>query len=208
MDQATIERLKAAVKALKGSYAANKKEVEEAVSVWRWATGRYFGLVPFQQERFQTARGKLLGSEPKSTRNAVAFGFDERDRLMLVRAFGPDGKPSVEEFITRSDDTTTARVYLQGGKMPGKVVEIAAPGGRPREMYEYGTGGDHLHDTYHYEGDTLNAIDVEQFHALMKKTFEHRLVLKYDGSGGGEAVRVDADGKETPAFSFSAPDHG
>jgi hypothetical protein len=208
MDQQVLERLKAAAKALKGAYRSSKQAAEHDVSRWRWATGRYYALPPYQQERVRLPRGKPLASEPKSPKNVFAFGFDERNRLVLTRAYGADGKPGLEEFTSYADDTSTTRTYLNGGQRPGKLVEMTYERGQPREMYEYGSGGDHAHETYEYDGGRLSAIRVEQFNALMKKSFSHQYEFTYDKAGHGEATRVDASGTRQAAFEVDAKADG
>src|SRR5262245_34745583 len=169
MDQKILEGLKGSLKALKGGYRKAKTQTEQSVSQWRWATGRYFSIIPFEQERFRMVRGKLLASEPKGIKNRCAFGFDDQGRPCLTRSFGTDGKAQVEEFTEYSNCTSMTRVYLAAGKDIGKVVEITFANGYPCEAQSLGARGDYLSERYHYNNGRLESIDVEQFHAGMKK---------------------------------------
>jgi hypothetical protein len=200
----TPDDLKAALKALKGAYRETKTRTEQRVCRWQWATGRYVSLIPFEQERDQVARGKLLGSEPKAPKNVHAFGFDDQDRLVVICKFGPDGKAQMEEFTEYSGDKSLSRVYLAAGKRPGGVAEMIVAGGSPLEMRSLGSEGDYLRERYQYAAGRLESIDVEQFDALVKRTFTSRVEFAYDDKAGtGQAIHIDSAGKRTVQSTFA-----
>src|SRR5262245_21338689 len=102
MDPRIVERLKQSVKALKGKYGMHKAAAQGAAVSYQWATGRYFSIVPFDQERLRFVRGKLLKQEPKARKDAYCFGFDAENRLVLTRNFKDSGKAATESFIAYS----------------------------------------------------------------------------------------------------------
>lgn len=204
MDATTLEQLKTSLGSLKGAYKDTKTRTEALAARWQWATNRYFSLIPFEQERFRLLRGKLLEAQPKQAKNCCAFAFDDKDRLVLVRSIGADGKAQTEQFTAYEGDASLTKVYLQAGKMVGKVVQIIHRGGLPQSMASLGTEGDWLSESYGYSQGRLGSIDVQQFHAGMKKTFSHRYEFAYAADGKCEATRIETDGKRAVVFTADA----
>lgn len=200
MDATTLEQLKTCLKSLRGSYRETKSQAEAAVGYWRWATDRYFSLIPFEQERFRMVRGKLLDVPPQQPKNCCAFGFDDQDRLRVVRVLDAEGKPQTEQFTAHEADRSLTKGYLSGGKSVGKVVQMTFQDGLPQTTASLGAAGDWLSETYRYSQGQLASIDVEQFHAKMKKTFSHRYEFSYPSTGRCQATRIEADGKRAVAF--------
>lgn len=201
MQPNTLELLKATLKSLRGSYKETKTQTEGQVSRWQWATDRYFSLIPFEQERFRMLRGKLLDGEPRVPNNCCAFGFDEQDRLCLIRVFDAHGKPQTEQFIGYTAEHALIKGYMNGGKAIGKSVDVALSERVPQASNTLGAEGDRISEKYTYDGGRLSSIEVEQFHSLMKKTFSHKYEFSHDAAGKTQATRIDADGGRALAFS-------
>lgn len=95
-------------------YRQRKKRAESQVVEWRWATGPFYGLMPFEPECGQYKRGRPLSRAPKS-RDGYEFGFDSAGRLVVERTWSGFSGPSNETFCEWAEGTVIQTSYVAGG---------------------------------------------------------------------------------------------
>jgi hypothetical protein len=200
-----VDNLKIALKALKGSYKKTKEITESQVVRWRRATGRYFSIIPFEQQRYRMLPGKLLDEDTKIRSDCCEFGFDNLDRLCLIRVVDENRKVQIEQFIKYELDSAWISCYLNAGKSIGKIVELTFLDGFLKASKTLGVEGDRINENYIYTDGRLSIIHVELFHSMMKKTFSHSYECTYSEAGQIQVFRVEADGVRSVAFRVDAP---
>jgi hypothetical protein len=178
-------------KGLKRSYRAVKEATEARVVSWERATGHFFAFLPFEQERGQMQRGTLLAAGARARKNYCLFGFDNENRLILVRKI-EGNKPHSEQFLEYVNGTFgIVRGYLYGGTFSARVVALLFNDSGLRASHSLGAEGDRQDEEYSYGSGKLQQISVVRFHSAMKKTFSRRLVFEYAANGAVKIKSLD-----------------
>jgi hypothetical protein len=63
-----------------GQYEKLKKEAEQSVVRWEYATGERYSPLPFYFQRFP-GRGRVLKGDPASENSFIQYGFDQQNRV-------------------------------------------------------------------------------------------------------------------------------
>jgi hypothetical protein len=207
MDSAIEQGLTKALDTMEDAYEEVKAGSEASVTEWRWATGKYFSLLPYEPDRFGTARGRLLSKPPVPPKNVYAFGFDAQGVLRVLRGHGKDGKPDVEQFTqVHNDGRLLVRGYLNRGRIAGQAVYIERDGkGRPLKSATLGMEGDWREETYAWQGDRVERIETTRFDALTERTSRRRVDITHAADGSASGVAIGADGEREQVFE-GAPD--
>lgn len=202
MDAQVEQGLASTLESMEDAYEEVKADSERAVTEWRWATGKYYSLVPFEPDRFGIRRGKLLAKPPASPKNAYAFGFDAQGVLRVLRGHGSDGKPNVEQFTQVNDDgRLLVRGYLNRGRIAGQAVYIERDEvGRPLRSATLGMEGDWREEAYVRRDGRLERIDMTRFDAPSERTFRKSVELAYEADGTVSGTSVDPAGHREQVF--------
>lgn len=202
METQVKQGLERALDSMEDAYAEVKADSEGAVTEWRWATGKYYSLVPFEPERFGIRRGSLLPKPPAAPKNAYAFGFDAQGLLRVLRGHGGDGKPDIEQFTQVNDDgRLLVRGYLNRGRIAGQAVYIERDeAGRPLRSATLGMEGDWREETYVRSQGTLERIEMTRFDSASERTFSKTLELEYEVDGSVSGSYVDPNGHREQVF--------
>jgi hypothetical protein len=137
-------------------YKQRKRAAEAQVARWEWATNDDRSLEPLYFERNKFSRGKRLPGKPAVLREGcVAYGLDDRDRVIVERSYVPlGGRPAhYETFYTyskqaiewiRYDYTSDRKVLaVRRARLSGdRIDSIQACGqyGASTERYIYDNG--------------------------------------------------------------------
>jgi hypothetical protein len=181
-----------------------RSQAEKKVSKWLWATGPFFSIVPFEQERDQTSKGKLLKHEPKSRKDAYAFGFDTDDRLWVTRRYSSADVVDMEVF-TLYEEARSLTFHFLSLPTPelGRVDEITYEDGLPKQLMSLGYQGNKRIEVYQYnDQDLISSILVERHIRSRKVPLIVRYEFSYDEFGAGQATRINAAGNRQVAFEF------
>jgi hypothetical protein len=174
------------------------------VSKWLWTTGMFFSIIPFEQEREQTFKGKPLRGEPKSPKDVHAFGFDSTGRLWAMRRYNSIGVVDAESFsLHEQGKSLTFHFLCLPDAELGRVDELTYENGAPKQLMSRGRRGDTRIEVYEYSHSNLiRSIHVERHIRSRKLPLVVDYELSHDGSGGGQATLVDAAGKRKVSFEF------
>lgn len=82
---------------IRSRYLQIKEECSRRVSKWRWATDEMIALRPFNFEIYRERPGRWLPCKPDDPYDKYRYGFDQRDRVVLVENISVWGRIS-EKF--------------------------------------------------------------------------------------------------------------
>jgi hypothetical protein len=107
-------------------YPGVRKQVEEQVTEWKWATKPLFSLDPFFFEICRFKRGKFLATPPKNPAGKTQYGLDASSRIILERTMDVDrpGKESLFELFVYEGRTVINSMYEWTQPAPNRVTEL------------------------------------------------------------------------------------
>ncbi len=86
-------------------YEALRKKTAVEVIRWEWAAGPYYELLPFEHLRTRF-KGKLLKIEPTKKNGCWQYGFDQQNRIVVIRQYTELENSFYEEFFDYSGEVT------------------------------------------------------------------------------------------------------
>ncbi len=146
---------------------------------WEWYTDEAFELRPLWRERTRSPQpGRPLAQRPPSTRDAVRYGFDDRNRPVVMAQYSG--------FLNGRRTGTTTRTYRDD-----VIEEVAVDADGAQiyaDRYEYADGllrrwskaavGGYGDETYHYTDGRVTGIDVTHGGRPTQ-----RIAVGYDSAG-------------------------
>jgi hypothetical protein len=183
-----------------------RSQADKNVSKWLWATGSYFSNIPFEQERDQISKGKLLKGVPKSLKDAYEFGFDSEEHLLIFRTYNSSGTVDSEVFTLYEKDKILTYYYLC---LPNpelvRVDKITYEKGFPNRLISLGHRGDKRLEEYQYnDSGLISSIYVERQMRSRKLPLIYTYEFTYEASGTGHVTRVEASGNRKLSFDFNS----
>lgn len=100
-------------------YAALRRHAEDQVVRRRWSRS------PDAEEPrppFCAERHRFRDRPPKRINYAVEYGYDERDQVVLIRQYNPDGSTYIDSFRTHRESSTETYGFHQGP--PGHALSF------------------------------------------------------------------------------------
>lgn len=99
-----IEQLQEKFCEAQKNYKSIKKDTEQQVVKWFWATDSIFSLEPFYFEENHFPKGKLHKDEPLKKENQYQYGIDTNNEIVVERQFTGVKDLFYEIFYIRKDD--------------------------------------------------------------------------------------------------------
>lgn len=180
-------------------YATLKRTCERQVVRWEWATFARYTPQPFYFEIMQFARGQKLKEEPKNRNGCFQYGFDEYNRVVVVRQYTEFVGQFDEEFFTYRGEVVDSVLFShRPEKEPINVARQHLREGRLSSYAAY-TRRWSLVEHYEYSGDRLVTIHVEGTSEGAPYAHDHQ--LNYDDSGRLQQILwVEPDGSASPIY--------
>lgn len=134
------------------SYTKLAKEAESRVSRWVWGTVAAYSLHPFYAETLRLGAQRTLDKAPKSPDGYSEFGFDERNRLTVVRGYSELKGQVEEDFFSYRDNGAEEWSY---GPSPAHKE-------KPRRVSVYDFDGPRL-QRFRNCGDFSSVVEVYEW---------------------------------------------
>ncbi len=159
-------------------YPRLRADAEAAVARWEWAAAgsELHRIEPFVRERETLPEPKLLREAPRPPANVELYGYDQHERIVLVREFDDSGDVVEEEFLRHAPGEITSIGFFISRHEPrlGLICRWRLRDGQVRELTKaFGSGieGEGREAwvsvaRYLYSGERVEQVEEEEFSDL------------------------------------------
>lgn len=173
------------------AYAKLKEQAESRVTRWVWGTIGAYSLRPFYAEILRLGAQQVFEKAPKKPAGYAEFGFDDRNRLTVVRRYNEFKGQYEEDFIS----------YRDGGAEQWSYGHAASDKEKPRSVSVYDFDGPRLQrfrgcgefsstvEVYDWKGGKLVRLQSEARNWRFKPADVRKRVFDFDYDGGGVTIR-------------------
>ncbi len=182
------------------SYTQLRTDTETAVVRWVWAAGgsQLHRIEPFVRERETLPEPKLLDQAPRRPVNAELYGYDEHDRIVLVRTYDNTGIVRWEEFLLHAPDEITSigfltldpprRVAIRRWRLEDsrvrELINAPEPGAKATSYWVSVTH-------YLYAGERVECAQEERFDLTSEDRSERLITPTYADDGRVLELRMN-----------------
>lgn len=186
------------------AYTQLRADAEGAVARWVWAAAgsELHWIEPFARELGALPEPKLLSQAPRPPVNAELYGYDQHERIVLVRTYGDTGDVCEEEFLLHAPGEITS-IEFSIADLPsrlgvrcwrlgeGQVQELIKAGGRPgAEGYTSRVSV----TQYLYEGERVERVQEETLELPSGDRSDRLTIPTYAGDGRVLELRMRGTG--------------
>lgn len=185
------------------AYTQLRSDGEAAVARWVWAAGKsqLHRIEPFARELDALPEPKLLPQAPRPPVNAELYGYDQHDRIVLVRTYGDSGHVWFEEFLLHAPGEITSIKFTSDPPSRLAIRRWRLREGRVRELIEAagpGTESTSFSLTHYlYAGERVEHVKEEEFDLSSgDRTDDWLTIPTYASDGRVQELRMH----ETPVW--------
>lgn len=194
-----IEILKEKFLKAQEHYKTIKKNIEQKVVSWFWATDSIVDLEPFYFEQNRFSKGKIHKTEPTKKENQYQYGIDKNDEIIVERQYTSLKGLFYETFYIRKEDIIESYRYDYSDEKEADNVK--------RFLYEkdklvssyFAYEDSWVKISYQYENNKLTSKLVERFEDDEKNP-DRIFNYTYDDIGLLQSI------KEKAHFWYNKPD--
>ena len=120
----TIHKLQTQFTQASNRYKTLRKETQDNVVQWFWASSWLLSLEPFYFEQHKFSKGRILKEEPENKKNKLQYGIDPNGEIIIERQYIDLEGLYYETFLIRQADKIESYRFHYSPEKPIDNVEL------------------------------------------------------------------------------------